>query len=208
MNDIEKQLHEQYAINANNNVTTMVSIAAVLLSVVGSYGYVFIHTEGLGLCNNPEFTQSGLIVTASVALLTLSALFCISGYLGTNQRLEQFIIHRIRCKCYDGSESIFPSKYNPFGKCFFGFIQGLHYLSMKIYFIASLLISVFTYRAYNEQNCCVELGFVFLCILLLLICSAYYYYLWTKYNNRKEEYSSDENRLIAFKNKTNNNENN
>ena len=42
--DIESQLHEQFAVNNNDHASTLVSIIAAVVAVIGAYGYVFVHS--------------------------------------------------------------------------------------------------------------------------------------------------------------------
>ena len=40
---LELQLHEQYAINNNANLSSIVTLICTILVIFGSYGYVFVH---------------------------------------------------------------------------------------------------------------------------------------------------------------------
>lgn len=150
--DLEKQLHEQYAINANHNLTTMITIAVAALSVIGVYGYVLIHTmlscECLFIVDNATeiYSINTLLLTSGAVLIVLTILFHISLHLGSYQRNEQFITFAIRCKYYAkiDYDDIFPKEYNPFYKSKCEFVQGLHNTSLKIYLILYVLISVIT----------------------------------------------------------------
>ena len=42
--ELEKQLHEQYAINNNSNLGSIIAILTTLVSVIGVYGYIFVHS--------------------------------------------------------------------------------------------------------------------------------------------------------------------
>ena len=42
--ELEKQLHEQYAINNNANLSSVIALLVSLFAAIGAYGYVFIHT--------------------------------------------------------------------------------------------------------------------------------------------------------------------
>jgi hypothetical protein len=43
--ELERQLHEQYAINNNSNLSSIIALMTALLAIFGVYGYVFIHTN-------------------------------------------------------------------------------------------------------------------------------------------------------------------
>lgn len=170
MNEIEKQLHEQYAINANNNLTALVSIAAVLLSAIGTYGYVFINagvkTNLFAL--NPQFSPVSIEVAAIVAIIILGVLFHISLYLGANQRMEQFVMFAIRCKYYgeemkeimsqstgndpNCSKRIYPKDYHPFNKTKGNFVQGLHNESLKFYKVIYLCIVLSSFLSFFSDS--------------------------------------------------------
>lgn len=178
--DLEKQLHEQYAVNANNNLTAMITIAIGLLSVIGLYGYVFIHTKFLyggffiANCNESTelYTTNTLVLAGCVALIVLTILYCISLTLGAAQRYEQFITFAIRCKYYNRTNyyDIFPPKYHPFHKGICDFVQGLHNLSLWVYTIVFLIITIsivivlvvngISGCSYNNQchRCSIDIG--------------------------------------------------
>lgn len=42
--EMELQLHEQYAINNNSNLNSVVTLLAAMIVVFGGYAYMFIHT--------------------------------------------------------------------------------------------------------------------------------------------------------------------
>lgn len=42
--EMEKQLHEQYAINNNANTGSIVTLFVAMLASVGAYGFVYLHT--------------------------------------------------------------------------------------------------------------------------------------------------------------------
>lgn len=135
--DLEKQLHEQYAINNNANLASIITLLTTLLAVIGVYGYVFIYstldfaTDWGSFIENKQFTLDVLLFATMAVYFILTVIFYLSAYLGTNQRKEQFVTYAIRRKHYEESdnsdyENIFPREYNPFGKSKTKFIQGLY----------------------------------------------------------------------------------
>lgn len=136
--ELEKQLHEQYAINNNANLGSVVTIITTLIGVIGVYGYLFIHStidfasDWGSFVDNGKYTLDVLLFSAVASYFILIIIFYLSAYLGTNQRKEQFITYAIRRKHYEKSgenndyDKIFPSNYHPFNKTKSEFIQGLY----------------------------------------------------------------------------------
>lgn len=199
LNDIEKQLHEQYAINANNNLTTMVSIATFLLGVIGMYGYVLVYTDlsfiQLSLLsneNNVQFTTDTLLLAASASMFILVILFYISVKLGATQRLEQFIAYSIRRKYYKEEYNkqyrVFPGGYEPFEKSRWNFLAGLHNTCIRVFCIMYLLIvctsAPFVVRAH-------VVIFVLFFVMIggtIIVGAVYLNNKFITYKNRCEEY--------------------
>ena len=123
----EKQLHEQYAINNNSNLSAVVSIIVALLAVFYGYGYVFLHTTNtfsqnyLEMClkNSDLYTLDALVFATMATLIVTGILRHICLHLGYKQRFEQFITFALRCKYYQSNiqqmrPKIFPRNYHPF----------------------------------------------------------------------------------------------
>lgn len=119
---LELQLHEQYAINNNATLSSMLTLFVSMLAIIGGYGYVFVNSDtdcGTEFCLKAKelYTISSLLLATSATTLVLAAIsyICIkSGYKG---RMEQFITYAIRIKYYKTEETlqkIFPKNYNPF----------------------------------------------------------------------------------------------
>lgn len=186
MRDLEKQLHEQYAINANSNFSSMLTIVVALISVVATYGYVLIHTkldvDDLQFINNTcgssqdeSYTPMALVLTALAAMGVLIILFYISLKIGFQQRKEQFITFSIRCKYYgynyDEMWEVYPHYYHPFKKCFFTYVQGLYNFSLLVYSIIYVIIATITIKtAYRTPGdlCISERVFVSFSIIMAI----------------------------------------
>ena len=122
------QLHEQYAINNNANLGSMVTLLAALIAIIGGYGYVFLHLDIANtsnvqfLCLHPDFSFVSLILIATATMVVLVILKYICMYQGFAQRKEQFIIYAIRYKYElsiskaNANERIFPINMPPFIK--------------------------------------------------------------------------------------------
>lgn len=148
---IEMQLHEQYAKNNNANVSSIVTLFVTMLASVGAYGYVFLHSENLAdfeneidlimQYNSGKFSFVALLVVAIAAIVVLMMIAYICVSLGCRQRKEQFIIYAIRRKYYYGDmrdTKIYPNRYDPFGKRGLKMVQ-----SPYDYFIRCIMVAIF-----------------------------------------------------------------
>ena len=151
--EMELQLHEQYAQNNNSYFSSIVVLITSLLAVLGVYGYVFVRTSDMFAetwselyCSSTEtYSLDALIYTALVATFVLVLCFHICAYQGTAQRKEQFIIDYIRRVNYSKKDfetdfAPFPKKYSPYGKKWNQFIQGLYWEVIKYIIIAEFVL--------------------------------------------------------------------
>lgn len=207
MNDIEKQLHEQYAINNNSNLSSVITLLVAMFAVFGAYGYVYLHSNSefdysdiWCLYKNGSYTLTALVLTALVTIIILGIMFHICLYQGVNQRLEQFVTFAIRYKLYfnkklgennDNIEEllnkieIFPKNYHPFNKKCFEIVQGLFGEFLKIILIISFIIlaSLFLKFKYNAW-CYFIISSVILGVLYFIDCHC----VLKKYKKREWEY--------------------
>ena len=131
--ELLSQLHEQYAVNNNANLSSMVTLIVGVIAVIGYYGYVFVHTvDYFGGCygmfiQGESFTMTTLILTYFSVVCVLAILMRLCIYQGIAQRKEQVIIEVIR-KHYDTEnelEKILPPSYTAKDKDKNNVIQGL-----------------------------------------------------------------------------------
>lgn len=143
--EMELQLHQQYAENNNANLGSIITLIVTLLAVFYGYGYVYLHStlefsdgfDFLCECECKHFTLDALLFTASAVYVVLGIIYYICFSQGLHQRMEQFITFAIRAKYYKKSKTdvapdgdgfpeslmdpsyheIFPKGYNPFKKC-------------------------------------------------------------------------------------------
>ena len=115
---IEMQLHEQYAINSNAILGSMLTLFVALLAVIGTYGYVFLRTESFQCVSCAEFTLADLRYTATASIFVLAIIAWLSITAGYRQRKEQFITDAIRKQYYTKEEfnKIYPQGYEPINK--------------------------------------------------------------------------------------------
>lgn len=147
---IEMQLHEQYAKNNNANVSSVVTLFVTMLASVGAYGYVFLYSENLAnfeyeidltmLYDSGHFSFVALLLVAIAAIVVLIMIAYICVSLGCRQRKEQFIIYAIRRKYYYGDmrdTKIYPNRYDPFEKRGLKMVQ-----SPYDYFIRCIMVAI------------------------------------------------------------------
>ena len=111
--EMELQLHEQYAINNNSNLNSVVTLLAAMIVVFGGYAYMFIHTTidfsvidncyGWILYDNEKnlYSLDVFIFTTIASYIVLHIMRRICIYQGYAQRYEQFITYAIRSKYFN-----------------------------------------------------------------------------------------------------------
>lgn len=102
---MELQLHEQYAINNNSNLSSIIALFVAMLAVIGAYGYVYLHSSCIWdrtvmIGEDRLFTLNALVITAWAAIMTMFVMIYLCIELGMKQRFEQFITFAIRAKYY------------------------------------------------------------------------------------------------------------
>ena len=179
--ELEKQLHEQYAINNNSNAGTLMSLVGSLLVSITGYSYV-LYQYCIGVHNNVWIVH----VAAIVAMAVMALLYCLCIALGAGQRMEQFITIGIRKKYYNcnlnGYKEIFPSGYHPFNKDFCSFVQGI-YNTISVA-ILGVILGIVTCQAIAFKSTLYV--YIFDCIFIV-ICIFYKLYKYTLYKDREED---------------------
>jgi uncharacterized membrane protein len=224
--ELEKQLHEQYAINNNANLGSVVTIITTLIGVIGVYGYLFIHStidfasDWGSFVDNGKYTLDVLLFSAVASYFILIIIFYLSAYLGANQRKEQFITYSIRRKYYEQSgenndyNQIFPSNYHPFNKTKSEFIQGLYgeicFILKTLFWLITILtlvkIGFNIYKYYGSgvvsySALAVIVLFIIFFILSLISFCCIIASLYSSYQKRESEYI-DKKWGLEFKNQT------
>lgn len=164
--ELLKQLHEQYAVNNNANLGTIVTLVVAVIAVIGYFGYVYVHTGvdfskdfGCLVKSCGEFYLDALLLIYLASVLILGILTCLCAYQGVAQRKEQFIIHNIRKECWGdeflNNSKIFPSDYKPDGKTGLKVVQGLYGELIKIFvFLFFVLTSMVLIKLYLSDSLC------------------------------------------------------
>ncbi len=190
--EIELQLHEQYAINNNANLGSVITFMVSIITVVGFYAYTFAHTTlefsnpALGelYCEGGVYYLDCLIFLAAGVICVLTIIQYICLYQGSQQRYEQFIIHAIRCKyfgpnfLYRQKPKIFPEDYSPFDKDLDSFVQGLYGKFIRIaealkciVVLASFLKVLLNVVYYHGSNISTS-GVICSIVFLITFCSS------------------------------------
>ncbi len=150
--DLEKQLHEQYAINNNAKAGHIISLIAAIISVVGGYGYIYSHStsefvgEKLSYCiANNSYTVDVLLMAAIACFFVIAALFLIAYNTGCQRRTDQFVTFAIRCRYYTGNKEQFKKIYRrgycPFNKKSWDIPQDIFKLICQI--LLALFVIIF-----------------------------------------------------------------
>lgn len=188
---MELQLHEQYAINNNANMSSILALFGTLVVVMGVFYKVFCATESIEKMNitNPYI----LLFVGMLGVLYI--IFFISLFQGVKQRCEQFIIFAIRAKYYSDVKNevapnstinnrIFSKGYHPFGKSCFSMIQGIYQYICTGCIITAVFMSVVSIQKF-EHCCCFLLMFV----IFLTCCIISYCIQREKYNAYGKDYA-------------------
>ena len=73
--ELEKQLHEQYAINNNAHIGSFITFFIALLSLFGSFGYVYVHSSTdstkCGIITLDVFFLFSIVVAGMLFFLSL-----------------------------------------------------------------------------------------------------------------------------------------
>ena len=198
--ELEKQLHEQYAMNNNERMSSLITLFVSLIAVLGAYGYMFLHTSsqsasdlGCIYLENEKYTIDALLLTASMCFVIIAIIQHLCIYQGAYQRKEQFIIYAIRQK-YKIDDDLFPSGYTPFGKTRRDFVQGIYGELVKIFGFVKVAILMTTLWKYFEAKidinsityeCVVSFGIC--CCLSILYVNVFYSVIYSKYKRLENE---------------------
>lgn len=145
--ELELQLHEQYAINNNANVSSFIAMIAALIVAFTGYGYVlYQYLMGDVCCCKMADAETMVHIATCAVLVVIFILYMVAIEVGAGQRSNQFVVQAIRMKAYNPTEykGIFPKGYHPFDKGFCGFTQGIYNTLSKILVVLYVIILVFT----------------------------------------------------------------
>ena len=203
MNDIEKQLHEQYAINNNSHLNSIVTFMVGLFAVIAFYGIVFIKSSYcFEKMPDNDYTLGDLCIVTAFAYIALGIMAYLCIYQGIYQRCEQFVVWAIRQKYYRSqynNPKIFPDGYRPCDKKGIEIVQGLYGEFLKIIIFVEKVV---TYGLLLKMslNICKFHDFGFSCkglvlfipaiilMAVIVLCLNCFNKRINKYNGLSEEY--------------------
>ena len=198
LNEIEKQLHEQYAINNNSNLGHIVALMVGLFAVIGFYGMVYIESSYyFEDIEKYKYSLTDLCISTCCSYIVLGIMAYLCIYQGIQQRNEQFIIWAIRKKQYENSYNnpkLFPNSYHPFNKKGIEIVQGLYGEFIKIISAITLVISIsliiklLVNCYYLHQNNISEFAIIILIVLIVHLVT--FYSCWKRFYKSKNKYQA------------------
>ena len=158
--ELELQLHEQYAINNNANVSSFIAMIGTLIIAFTGYGYVlYQYLMGeCACCNYDKANAATMVHIATFAVLVvIFILYMVAVQIGASQRSDQFVIHNIRKRAYDNNkeelEKIYPEGYTPEGKNYFKFVQGIYNILSWIFWGIYAFIAILSFGVIVQNYC-------------------------------------------------------
>lgn len=150
---MELQLHEQFSINCNSGMSSIVSLLVGMFAAFGAWAYVLIYLDLSGsvmTCRSSSvFSPAQFILSTDGLLIVMAIVFYLCMKQGFTHRKEQFLIHAIRCKHYgdsylDGENNkVYPKDFHPFGKKWHNVVVGLYNNFLRVLLAVSLLVVLF-----------------------------------------------------------------
>lgn len=155
---LELQLHEQYAINNNANVSSFIAMIGALIIAFTGYGYVLYQYLMSDVCCCKMANAETMVhISTFAVLVVIFILYMVAIEVGAGQRSNQFVIHNIRKKAYNYNneelEEIYPEGYTPEGKDYFTFVQGIYNTLSWIFWGIYAFIAILSFGVI-VQNCC------------------------------------------------------
>ncbi len=178
INEIEIQLHEQYADNNNSYLGHIVTLVAGLFAVIAFYGNVFMDASHyFEKIEDYSYSLGDLCIVAVCAYIALGIMAYLCIYLGMHQRHEQFVVWAIRNKYYGDNYNnhyIYSEDYVPFNKNGFEIIKGLYGEFVKIISLVTLCITIslvakISVNIYELHNNGVSAWAVTICIITFAV---------------------------------------
>ncbi len=219
----EKHLHEQYAINNNSNLSSIMTLFAALVAVFSGYGYIYLHSSvyfansfSCLYCETCHtYSLDALLLTAMATFTVVGIMKYVCVYQGCHQRYEQFITYALRYKYYNQAPEsmdlrIFPSYYTPFKKSGknklwdVSIVQGLFGEFVKIFDYVNVIIGIsllfklalnILYNKNNPPHCRGGIELLILFYLVLFI----YCEIEEFKNKQKEKYNQLEEEYKFYK---------
>lgn len=184
--ELEKQLHEQYAINNNANTGTLVALLAAIMVIFTAYGLAFKNLKLESCPYNQRDEEIVLFFLTFVIQIVLSFLSLLIVHFGYVQRRDQNVINAIREKYYQDGEKLSKEYwilylgYQPYtGDGYVGlrkFLPGFYNLFFRFFLICLFTVTLLT--SVSILCCCCQIFllfffvFLFIVVCIELICKA------------------------------------
>ncbi len=200
--ELENQLHEQYAINNNANVSSFISFLVSVITIFIGYGYVFAYNTFQFSCKGfsksvyslcPKFSYEVLIYMTIVSVIILTFLILLCIQLGYSHRRDHIIIDKIRDirykDCPNDKKEIFGNLYNSSNKKIYNYLPNI-YMLFIVFFVAIAIIFNITTSCYKPES---ELTTCWSCMLYKtdIICGllivGYWFCTFCFYNKHKKK---------------------
>lgn len=208
VDEIEHDIHEQFAKNMNEHVKSFISFIATIIVVFGIFFYTYQmlapeilqNNHVCKNCNIPNFIQLDSLVWAFIISLVVLCFLCyICFHLGWSERRDQFVIAKIRYKRYEKEnnyDSIFksfePNKGDPLPNYYKYFI--VFFCVLAIIMFMMVLYRLFT--IVKLCNCCKGL----LAIISFLVLVVFFVFVIMKCCNISKKYKETCEDYLKFKN--------
>ena len=191
--ELEKHLHEQYAINNNAKVSSFVTFVIALLALFGFYGYSFVYSVNSFHCNtvsNNIFIPLDAFLLFSVIVVgILYFLALVSIQFGYTNRSDQVIIDKIRDKRFGKDKNyIFHENYSPTDKTWNSFIPDFFSNFYWLFLAGQITVFLLTFYKISKTNCIgntqlfcwlifviIVLTFHLMFIFLTILCRYHYF---------------------------------
>lgn len=178
--ELNLQLHEQYAINNNEGVKSFIAFLTAILALFGAFGYVVVNTDYQMSNGNKLLVCQGYafevyVGVALVMAIMLTFLAEISLSLGFGQRHNHIIIQRIRESYYDREsyEGIFKNSYKAKNKSVCDFVPDIYNIFYWMFVVAQLIVvavTIYQCSCMGWQYCVcwilliVQIGLIVFCL--------------------------------------------
>lgn len=160
---IYSDIHNGFSQDFNSMLSCVFCLLVGILGVLGGYGYIFINSEIIKLCNKLAFRVNDLYTYNALTFATLGVAVALWGiirvliYQGFAGRYQQFIIYEIRRR--NGvdpsmSDSVFPTNFHPFEKTGWNIMLGLYGVIAKILIVICILVYLATFFRFIFSICC------------------------------------------------------
>lgn len=175
--ELEKQLHEQYAINNNANTGTLVALLAAIIVIFTAYGLAFKNLKLESFPYNQRDEEIVLFFLTFVIQIVLSFLSLLIVHFGYVQRRDQNVINAIREKYYLDGEKLSKEYwilylgYQPYiGDGYGGlrkFLPGFYNLFFRFFLICLFTVTLLT--SVSISCCCCQIFLLFFSSFRLLL---------------------------------------